>query len=249
MKPNSFNLIRTALAAALVFSLTPHAALAQAQTQSQPPPDAATRERTAEATEKIASAEQALERVVKGNTALMPAELVERAVAIAVFDNVIQAAFLVGGRGGDGVVSRKTATGWSAPAFFRFGGASVGAQIGGGRTDLVMLFMTEKAVERLLDNRLEFGAGVTAVAADAQAEALAADQRSFKDDVLVYSRERGLFAGVALKGAVITPNNDLNRSVYGVPAHDLLSDRAPARMPDHAKTFGDALRRHLPKTE
>jgi SH3 domain-containing YSC84-like protein 1 len=249
MKLNCSALIRTAIAAGLALSLSPYPATAQAQTESQPPPEAVVRDRTAEATEKIASAEQALDRVVKGNAALMPADLVDRAVAIAVFDNVVQAAFLVGGRGGDGVVSRKTAAGWSAPAFFRLGGASVGAQIGGGRTDVVMLFMTEKAVERLLDNRLEFGAGVTAVAADAQAEALAADQRSFKDDVLVYSRERGLFAGVALKGAVITPNNDLNRSVYGAPAHDLLSDRKPARMPEAARTFPDALRRHLPKTE
>jgi SH3 domain-containing YSC84-like protein 1 len=201
--------------------------------------------RTDEAARRLADSQTALERIVAANAAVLPATLVEQAVAVAVFDNVVQAAFVVGGRGGSGIISRRTTDGWTAPAFFRLGGASIGAQIGGGRADVLMLFMTERALERLLDNRLEFGADVTAVAGDQQAHALRGEQRALQEDVVVYSRDRGLFAGVSLQGAVITPDNDLNRSVYGAPAHDLLAQREPARVPDAARAFTKGLSRHL----
>src|SRR5439155_11522676 len=88
-----------------------------------------------------------------------------RAEAVAVFPGVIKAGFIVGGRGGSGVISRRVAGGWSAPAFFDLGGGSIGLQIGAASTDYILLFMNEHAVESLLSDKFEIG-GEGSAAAD-----------------------------------------------------------------------------------
>lgn len=175
---------------------------------------------TDDAREEVQEATAAFRRVTQAR-AIPPAALA-RAEAIAVFDDLVQAAFIVGGRGGDGVLLRRVpGGGWSAPVFVKLGGASVGAQIGGSRTDVVMLFMDRTALDALAEGRLEFGTEFTAVAGprSATAETLS---KSTREHVLVYTRDEGLFAGAAFGGAKITLDEDLNREVYGDAADKLL---------------------------
>jgi lipid-binding SYLF domain-containing protein len=125
---------------------------------------------TADAREEIQDATAALGRVTAAKT--IPAIVVEKALAVAVFDNLVKAAFIVGGTGGDGVFMRKTASGgWGAPAFVNLAGASVGAQIGAARTDAVFFFMDQTALDALAGGRLEFGTSIQAVAGPAVANA------------------------------------------------------------------------------
>src|SRR5437870_2724329 len=94
----------------------------------------------------------------------IPRDLLDRAEAVAVFPGVIKAGFIVGGRGGSGVISRRVANGWSAPAFFDLAGGSIGLQIGASSTDFILLFMNENAVDSLLVDTFEIG-GVGRLAA------------------------------------------------------------------------------------
>jgi SH3 domain-containing YSC84-like protein 1 len=90
----------------------------------------------------------------------IPQELVEKAQAIAVFPGVLKAAFIIGGREGKGVISRRTSAGWTAPAFFNLGGGSFGAQIGVDKTDYVLLIMNDKGLNGLLGDKFQIGGEV-----------------------------------------------------------------------------------------
>src|SRR5256886_16771909 len=94
----------------------------------------------------------------------IPHDLLDRAEAVAVFPSVWKGGFIVGGRGGSGVISRRVADGWSAPAFFDLGGGSIGLQIGVASTDYILLFMNERAVDSLLNNKFEIGGEGSAAA-------------------------------------------------------------------------------------
>jgi lipid-binding SYLF domain-containing protein len=154
----------------------------------------------------------------------IPRDLLAHAKAIAVFPQVIKASFVVGGEGGRGVVSRRTSTGWSDPVYFRAGGGSVGWQIGATATDFVLLFMNDEAMGGLMKDKFELGAEAGVAGGPVGREAGAGTDALMHAEVLSYSRSRGLFAGVSLKGVVVRPEDDLNQAVYGKSAHELLTD-------------------------
>jgi lipid-binding SYLF domain-containing protein len=148
----------------------------------------------------------------------IPRRILDDADCIAVFPQVIKAAFGVGGRGGRGVVVCRNANGWSAPAFLNVGGASFGLQIGAESTDYVMLFMTPESARSLLETNVKLGGSVSVAAGPIGREAEAATDLKLNAQILSYSRSKGLFAGAALEGAVIeTAGNDM-RDVYGANA-------------------------------
>jgi lipid-binding SYLF domain-containing protein len=145
----------------------------------------------------------------------IPRRILDEADCIAVFPQVIKAAFGIGGRGGRGLVVCRTGTGWSAPAFLNVGGASFGLQIGAESTDYVMLFMTPESARSLLESNVKLGGSVSVAAGPIGREAEAATDLKLNSQILSYSRSKGLFAGAALEGAVIeTAGNDM-RDVYG----------------------------------
>src|SRR5436853_4183771 len=119
------------------------------------------RERSAkkarEVAKQSAKAARVFEQIMATREKSIPRDLLQRAEAVAVFPGVLKAGFIVGGRGGSGVISRRVKDGWSAPAFFKLGGASVGLQIGASSTDFVLLFMNEDALKGLLEDKLELG--------------------------------------------------------------------------------------------
>jgi SH3 domain-containing YSC84-like protein 1 len=169
----------------------------------------------------------------------IPKELLDKAEAIVVFPGVVKAAFIVGGQGGQGVVSRRSRGGWSQPAFLNLGGGSFGAQIGAQKTDYVLLIMNEQGLNGLLEDKFEVGGEASVAAGPVGRTAAASTNATLDAGILSYSRSKGLFAGVSLKGAVIGHDNDLNQAIYGKNAHELLSGPAMTlnQMPAVVRVF------------
>jgi lipid-binding SYLF domain-containing protein len=108
----------------------------------------------------------------------IPKDLLNRAEAVAVFPGMLKAGFVVGGRGGSGLISRRVTGGWSAPAYFNMGGASVGLQIGAAKTDLVLLFMNDDALRGLLGDKLEIAVAASLLTTSASLAQQAERQRT-----------------------------------------------------------------------
>ncbi|HEX8096545.1 MAG TPA: lipid-binding SYLF domain-containing protein [Pyrinomonadaceae bacterium] len=174
----------------------------------------------------------------------IPKELLDKAEAVAVFPGVLKAAFVVGGRGGQGVISRRNGSTWSPPAFFNLGGLSFGAQVGGAKTDYVMLIMNQAGVDGLLKDKLEFGGEVGVAAGPLGREASAATDALLKAGILTYSRSKGAFIGAAIKGGTISPDNDLNEAVYGVKAGEVLAEGGKVKAPPAVSIFPTTLKRY-----
>jgi SH3 domain-containing YSC84-like protein 1 len=177
-----------------------------------------------DAATQSAKAGKVFDAIMKTPDKAIPRELLEHAKAIAVFPEVIKAAFFVGGEGGRGVVSRRTRTGWSDPVFFRAGGGSFGAQFGASATDIVLVFMNDDAVSELMKDKFELGVEGGVSAGPVGRQAGAGTDGRMHAEILSYSRSRGLFAGVNLKGIIVRPEDDLNRAVYNKTARKLLAD-------------------------
>ena len=201
-----------------------------------------------EAASQSAKAAKVFDEIMKAPDKSIPRDLLTKAKAIAVFPQVIKASFVVGGEGGRGVVSRRTSTGWSNPVFFRAGGGSVGWQIGASATDFVLLFMNDDAMAGLMKDKFELGAEAGVAGGPVGREAGAGTDALMQAQVLSYSRSRGLFAGVSLKGVVVRPEDKLNQAVYGNSARELLSDdKAHASSPTEGlAAFSKAIAQYTP---
>jgi lipid-binding SYLF domain-containing protein len=196
------------------------------------PSSHATPKQQKDASKKAASASEVFEKVMGAPDRSIPKELLDRAEAVAVFPGMLKAGFVVGGRGGSGVISRRVTGGWSAPAYFKMGGASVGLQIGAAKTDLILLFMNDEALKGLLEDKLEMGGEASAAAGPVGRTASATTNLTLDAGILSYSRSKGLFAGLELKGAVINPDNNLNEALYGLKAKEVLTGTNKISMAD-----------------
>jgi len=198
---------------------------------TRPTPNASPKQQK-EAAKKAESAANVFEQVMGAPDRSIPRELLDRAEAVAVFPGMLKAGFVVGGRGGSGVISRRVTGGWSAPAFFKMGGASLGLQIGAAKTDLILLFMNEDALKGLLEDKLELGGEASAAAGPVGRTASATTNLTLDAGILSYSRSKGLFAGLEIKGAVINPDNNLNEALYGLKAKGVLTGANKVNMAD-----------------
>jgi lipid-binding SYLF domain-containing protein len=146
----------------------------------------------------------------------VPRDLLARANCIIVLPDVKKAGFLVGGSGGRGAMScrrgKDFSGSWSAPAMYTIGGASIGLQVGGSSTDFIVLVMSEKGVDAVLQGKTKFGNDATVAAGPAGATSSGTVGGS---DMLTYGRAKGLFAGMSLGGATLSPDNDANQRLYG----------------------------------
>src|SRR3989442_10956422 len=209
------------------------------------------RERSAKkaraAADQSAKAARVFDQIMGTREKSIPGDLLDRAEAVAVFPGVLKGGFIVGGRGGSGVISRRVAGGWSAPAFFDLGGGSIGLQIGIASTDYVLLFMNENAVESLLSDKFEIGGEGSAAAGPVGRSASASTDVKLNAQILSYSRSRGAFAGLELKGVVIKPDNDDNLQVYSMTARDILTGAnkiSMDKMPAGVRVFPQTLARY-----
>jgi lipid-binding SYLF domain-containing protein len=176
----------------------------------------------------------------------IPKELIDKAEAIAVFPGVVKAAFIVGGRGGQGVISRRVKDGWSAPAFFNINGGSFGPQIGAQKTDYVFLIMNQDGIDGLLKDKFELGGEAGVAAGPIGREAAASTSLRLDAGILSYSQSKGAYIGAALKGAYISPDNDLNEAIYGMKASEVLTGKplSLGEMPPSVRIFPRTLVRY-----
>ena len=145
----------------------------------------------------------------------IPDKVLESAKCVAVVPSMIKGGFIFGAEHGRGVATCRTERGWSAPAFFVVTGGSWGAQIGAEGVDMVMLIMNDEGMKELLSSKFKLGGSGSVAAGPVGREADASTDWKMKSEVLVYSRTRGLFAGLTLNGAVIKEDNDAMRAFYG----------------------------------
>ena len=175
----------------------------------------------------------------------IPETILDKAECVAVFPNVIKAGFIVGARGGRGVASCRTEKGWSAPAYFNLGGGSFGAQIGAQATDFVMLFMNKDGLNSLLTSKFTLGGDASVAAGPVGREAGASTDVKFNAQILSYSRSKGLFAGLELKGVAITLDKDDMRDAYGdnITAKEVLQENK-VNAPETMQAFPNMLARY-----
>lgn len=215
------------------------AGIAQAQTKNE--------KKIAAKAEESQKASDVFTEIMNVPDKAVPQSLLDKAEAIAVFPGVVKGGFIIGARGGHGVISRRVKGGWSPPAFFNLGGASVGLLIGASKTDFVLLFMNTGALEGLLKDKFEIGGEGSVAAGPVGRSTSATTDASLKAQILSYSRSKGLFAGLELKGVVIDPDNDDNTAVYGKKAVEILSPTRTlplAKVPAGVRIFPRTLARY-----
>jgi lipid-binding SYLF domain-containing protein len=167
-------------------------------------------------TDRVIEAARVLEEVLAAPDKGVPEAIVEKAQAIVVIPSTVKGALLIGAQRGKGVMSVKSATGWSAPAFVTLTGGSVGLQIGGQATDIVLVVVNERGIDNLAQNTFKIGGDASVAAGPVGREATASTDYKLQAQILSYSRSRGLFAGVSLAGSTIRADRDANEKIYGV---------------------------------
>jgi lipid-binding SYLF domain-containing protein len=147
----------------------------------------------------------------------IPQEMLENAHCIVIVPSVKTAAFVVGGKYGKGYLScrNKGGVGWSAPGTVRIEGGSVGLQIGGSTTDLIMLAMNERGVDKLLSSKFTLGAEGSVAAGPVGRTATAQTDAQMHAEILSWSRSQGIFVGLSLQGATLRQDLDDNAEIYG----------------------------------
>jgi SH3 domain-containing YSC84-like protein 1 len=149
----------------------------------------------------------------------IPQELLEKAECVIVFPSVLKGAFIVGGSYGRGAMVCRTGEHfdgpWGSPAMYALEGGSVGFQIGGQATDLILLVMNERGASSILSSQVKLGADASVAAGPKGRDASADTDAYLRAEILSYSRSRGLFAGISLEGSTLRPDDDANADVYG----------------------------------
>ena len=167
------------------------------------------------ATDRLQAAADVLNQIESAPDSGIPREILSKAECVAVVPSLLKGGFIVGAKYGRGLASCRTPKGWSAPAFFMTTGGSIGFQIGGQAVDLVMLIMNNDGMQHLLSSQFALGADASVAAGPVGRHAEGNTDWKMRAQVLTYSRARGVFAGVALNGAVIKQDKDATREFYG----------------------------------
>jgi len=145
----------------------------------------------------------------------VPENLWAKAHCVVVIPSMKKGAFIVGGEYGSGVMSCRTADGWSSPVFMQLAKGSWGLQIGAESIDLVLLVLNERGVDKLLEDKVTLGADATVAAGPVGRSATAATDAQMNAEMLAYSRAQGVFAGIDLSGGVLRPDKEADARAYG----------------------------------
>ena len=190
-----------------------------------------------DATDRLDNATTVLHEIMGMPDKGIPEEVLEHAKCVAVVPHMVKGGFIFGGKGGKGVATCRTATGWSAPAFITISGGSWGLQIGVEAVDVVMIIQNEKGMQRLLSSNFQIGGDASAAAGPVGRHAEAGTDWKMDTEILTYSRAKGAFAGLTLEGASLRQDNDSRRAMYGrkVTTRALLLGKVPA--PSAAQPF------------
>ena len=164
---------------------------------------------------RIQKATQVFHEIMATPDKGIPRDLLEKAKCVAIIPGEEKLAFIFGGNYGRGLATCRTGSGWSAPMFVAVGGGSVGFQIGGSFTDVVMLFMNDHALQSLMGDKFKIGADATVAAGPVGRQATAGTDVRLNAEILSYSRSKGIFAGVSVNGAVVQADHSGDKAMYG----------------------------------
>ena len=177
-------------------------------------PSAQDRQNTDEA-KRVRDATTVFGEIMGAEDKAIPRSILGKAEAVAIFPDTVKVGFVVGGTRGRGILSVRSATGWSAPAFMTLTGGSFGLQIGGQAADIVLVVNDRRGLENLVRNQFKIGADASVAAGPVGRDAQAATDIQLRAQILSYSRARGLFAGVTINGSTIRQDVDANERFYG----------------------------------
>lgn len=181
---------------------------------------------------RLGEAKTVFEEIMASGDKGIPRDLLEKAHCLVIVPSAKRAGFIVGGQYGVGVATCRQSggAGWTGPSTVKVEGGSFGLQIGGGETDLVMMVMNESGANKLMKSEFTLGGEGAVMAGPVGRSASAETDAYLRAEILSYSRSRGLFAGVALKGSTLRPDNEDNKDLYGkeVKHEDILRGKVPA---------------------
>ena len=197
--------------------------------------------------DRLWESSKVLDELVKAPDAGIPKDLLKRAECVAVIPGLKKAAFGFGGQLGRGAVSCKkdqVKGPFGPPVMISITGGSFGFQIGGQEIDVVMLFMTPESMKHLMRDKVTLGVDASAAGGPKGRAASAETNATMRAEILTYARSRGLFAGVSLKGAVLSPDKDANKNLYSkdIEARDLL-EKGDSAVPEPARKFVETVSR------
>ncbi|HYA14104.1 MAG TPA: lipid-binding SYLF domain-containing protein [Syntrophales bacterium] len=168
-----------------------------------------------EARQLVEQARLSWESLMKDDLMGIMRDTLKDAKGIFIIPQLLQGAFIVGASGGSGVfLQRDGGNKWTGPAFYTVGGASIGFQIGGEASEVVLLAMTDRGVAAFQSNNFKLGADA-GVALGPIGAGISAQTANLSADILSFSRPKGLYGGVSLQGAVVATRDGWNRAYYG----------------------------------
>lgn len=195
-----------------------------------------------QATDRLDNAAKVLHEVMAAPDKGIPSEVLDHAKCVAVVPHMVKGGFVLGAEGGKGVATCRTASGWSAPAFFTVEGGSWGLQIGVEGIDLVMIFQNDQGMEHLINSKFKIGADASAAAGPVGRHASADTDWKMNAEVLTYSRAKGAFAGLTLNGAAVKEDKDSMEAVYGADVTERSVLTGKVQPPAEAHSFLAAVR-------
>ncbi|MGB7600856.1 MAG: lipid-binding SYLF domain-containing protein [Candidatus Sulfotelmatobacter sp.] len=193
---------------------------------------------------RIQKAAQVFKEIMNTPDQGIPSDLLGSAKCIAIIPGDKKFAFVFGGSYGRGLATCRTKHGWSAPMFVAIDSGSVGYQIGGSSTDIVMLFMNDHALQSLMSDKFKLGADASVAAGPVGRSAAAGTDLKLNAEILSYSRSKGIFAGVSLDGAAMQADKSGDKAMYGddVNRHEILDGKVA--VPASARALVEELGRY-----
>jgi lipid-binding SYLF domain-containing protein len=170
-----------------------------------------------DAPKRLQAAADSFKEVMDVPDKAIPQDLLNKAQCVVVVPGMKKGAFIIGAKYGRGFVScrKKDGVGWTAPGSIRVEGGSFGFQIGGAETDVFMLIMNHKGMDRLLSTKFTLGGEASVAAGPVGRDTQAQTDAAMTAEILTWSRQRGLFGGLALTGATLREDDDWNHEIYG----------------------------------
>jgi lipid-binding SYLF domain-containing protein len=198
---------------------------------------------------RLSRATEVFQEIMKTPDKGIPEDLLDKSACIAIVPGLKKGGLGLGGKYGKGLIMcRKPNRSWTAPSFITIEGGSIGFQIGFTQIDVVMLFMNQKGVDKLIGDKFTIGADASAAAGPVGRQTAAQTNIRMDAEILTYSRAKGLFAGISLDGATLRSDRDDNRDFYGkdIDARKILLE-GTVEMPAEARPLASALSWQSPK--
>jgi len=202
-----------------------------------------------DAVKRLQDSVQVFDEIMSVPDKAIPRELLDKAFCIGIIPSMKRGGFIFGGRYGKGVLLCRGAGGesWSGPSTIHIEGGSFGVQIGGGAVDLVFIVINQRGAERLIQSKFTFGADAAAMAGPVGRSAGAETDALMHAEILSDSRSQQVFAGVALEGSTLRPDDDDNRTIYDkAVSHRQILNHEVAATPS-AKALIDVLTKYSPR--